>query len=306
VLNNHAKRTQFPRRDTGQGTRAGVRLCKTKPNLGKLGYLRDGTWEPCCAKQTQFLPRWVAGAGRLCKTNPISLASLAPEEQNVRNKPNFPPAGQAGGAVAGTNHAKQTQFPAVGQTPKSGFRKTKPILPAVPGGSGPQGHGTQDKCAKRSRFAPPRGIGGASRGPKRSSSRLGARSTLPVGTIAPNKPNSDRPASRPDPLGRTMRNKPNLAKRADGGAAGERKCAKRTQPRLRVRVPARLNVQNEPNLAPLLPATWRNGIKQSQFPDGQGATGAGRIAGAAGRAIPRNKANLPPTGREDHRQGLRP
>jgi hypothetical protein len=45
---------QFPRRDAGQGTRAEVRLCKTKPNLDKLGYLGDGTWEPCRAKQSQF------------------------------------------------------------------------------------------------------------------------------------------------------------------------------------------------------------------------------------------------------------
>jgi len=56
---------------------------------------------------------------------------------------------------------------------------------------------------------PRRGIGGASRDPKRGLSRLGARSTLPAGTIAPNEPNSARPGG------------------ADRGAWGKR--AKQTQ-----------------------------------------------------------------------------
>jgi len=37
---DYAKQTQF-RRDTAWGTRAGVRLCQTKPNLGGLGYLEE-------------------------------------------------------------------------------------------------------------------------------------------------------------------------------------------------------------------------------------------------------------------------
>ena len=49
-----------------------------------------------------------------------------------------------------------------------------------------------DLLAQRNRWGKPR--------PKRGSSRLGARSTLPA-AIAPNKPNSARPASRPGPLG---------------------------------------------------------------------------------------------------------
>jgi len=62
------------------------------------------------------------------------------------------------------------------------IRATSPRCPAS--GNKPNSH-------------PARGIGGASRDPKRASSRLGARSTLRVGTIAPNKPNlqADRATS---------------------------------------------------------------------------------------------------------------
>ncbi len=78
----------------------------------------------------------------------------------VQNKPNFPGDArwdEAGGprsdraasSVTGANHAKRTQFPAVGQGPSSGLCKTKPIVPPVPGGTGPQGQGTWGKCAKR-------------------------------------------------------------------------------------------------------------------------------------------------------------
>jgi len=76
-------------RARGEG---GVRLCQTKPNLGKLGYLGEGTWNPVvpnkanwagrpgspgqkCAKRTQICDR--AGKapgppeGPVVQTNPI-------------------------------------------------------------------------------------------------------------------------------------------------------------------------------------------------------------------------------------------
>ena len=69
---------------------------------------------------------------------------------------------------------------------------------AAGAGGPPESHrATSPRCpasGNKPNLHPGRGIGGASRDPKRDSSRLGARSTLRVGAIAPNKPNSARPA----------------------------------------------------------------------------------------------------------------
>jgi hypothetical protein len=40
--------------------------------------------------------------------------------------------------------------------PSNGLCKTEPILPAVPGGMGSQGHGAWGKCAKQTQFVPAR------------------------------------------------------------------------------------------------------------------------------------------------------
>ena len=57
-----AKRTQFPfSRALGN-----TQLCETKPNLGELGYLGDGTWQdgPNAQKRTQFARRHRAALPR--------------------------------------------------------------------------------------------------------------------------------------------------------------------------------------------------------------------------------------------------
>ncbi len=84
-------------------------------------------------------------SGLLRQTNPIS--ARATRGASTLWKRNYGKLTSKGGST------KQSQFLAVGQAPpRSGLCKTNPILPAVPGGSGPQEHGTRGECAKRSQF----------------------------------------------------------------------------------------------------------------------------------------------------------
>jgi hypothetical protein len=116
-------------------------MCKTKPNLGKLAYLGDETCGYCgakhakrtqfgggppgaeCAKQTQFPASQVAGASRLCETNPIWPVSPDPGGRNAPNKPNSWRAGRLGPA----DYAKRTQFGRAAQTLESEMCQTNPI-----------------------------------------------------------------------------------------------------------------------------------------------------------------------------------
>ncbi len=84
-------------------------------------------------------------SGLLRQTNPIS--ARATRGASTLWKRNY------GKLTSKRGSTKQSQFLAVGQAPpRSGLCKTNPILPAVPGGSGPQEHGTRGECAKRSQF----------------------------------------------------------------------------------------------------------------------------------------------------------
>jgi hypothetical protein len=47
------------------------RLCETKPNLGRMGYLGDGAWGANRAKRSQFRGVRLGPEGEMCKTNPI-------------------------------------------------------------------------------------------------------------------------------------------------------------------------------------------------------------------------------------------
>ncbi len=101
---------------------------------------------------------------------------------------------------------------------------------------------------------PPRGIGGASRDPKRGSLRLGARSTLHVGVMTPNKPNSAWPAGRPGPWeGETCKTNPI-------SAAGTGPTARGAAPRADTPHPSTI-----PSGIPV-PDPGGKHEKQSQFP----------------------------------------
>ncbi len=169
--------------------------------------------------------------------------------------------------------------------------------------------------ANKANLHPPRGIGGASRDPKRGLSRLVARSTLQVGAIAPNKPNSGRPGGGPATPGegRMCETKPIWPGRPGMGAGGWETptgsdCAKQSQfpPEQREgQVPSRKGVmvnrtcnrlqQNKANLQPPTgigggkphPTSGRNYAKQTQFKP------AGRQAGDPGRVKCAKQSQFP-------------
>jgi hypothetical protein len=164
------------------------------------------------AKRTQFPPRQVAGAGRSCKTKPISsVGGLAAQGPIVRNEPNSRRGragrglGDAGRGAVAPNKANFTHVSENGRGPAS-----------------PESPSRADR-AKRSQFAPHR----------RNRPEL-AGAEVWRAPIAPNKPNPPRPAVAPsawqerdydgcDPkksVGETKPISPHRQEEAQAGARG--------------------------------------------------------------------------------------
>ncbi len=118
--------------------------------------------EATCAKRTQFPAR--PGGAEACGTRDEGYRAKRtqfPRRGLTTWGSSFAP--RPSGASA-ANHAKRTQFPAAGIAPLFQYStnssiparcrlcKTKPIWPATPAGTGPQGRGTRGKRAKRIQF----------------------------------------------------------------------------------------------------------------------------------------------------------
>jgi hypothetical protein len=124
---------------------------KTKPNLGRMGYLGDGTWGSLLCKTNPILRLRIPDWGQTCRLRPRQ-AKRAKQTQTcaswgiwetarrrpvVRNEPNFRPrrVGRGPGDEGrGCDCAKRTQFPGAagrGQAPRAWavgqMRKTNPI-----------------------------------------------------------------------------------------------------------------------------------------------------------------------------------
>jgi hypothetical protein len=142
----------------------------------------------------------------------------------------------------------------------------------------------QAYCAKQTQFA--------AGGQGRPSPRPGALTMPPAGTNVRNKANSsiadcgfrEACGPPPGPARAGCTNKPNWPGRLGPGRGT---CAKRSQFGPGVRVPARPNMRNKPNLHP------RRGVG--------GASPTLQVG-----AMAPNKPNLRQMGRKDHRQGRRP
>jgi hypothetical protein len=151
---DYAKQSQFPvRPDAAWETRADVRSCETKPNLGRMGHLRDGAPGTCLSCETKPIPggatervsalwersygeyyiRWVSA-----KQSQFGEARRGSGESIMQNKANLP-GGSRGPIVPNKPNCPKRRTEAVsrrrpvGRGQSSGdegqMRKTKPIWP---------------------------------------------------------------------------------------------------------------------------------------------------------------------------------
>jgi hypothetical protein len=170
---------------TSDGLPAGLPV-QTKPNLGELEYLGNGLDGLVQTNPIWRDARWGlpprAWRAPVVQTNPIPpvATGLAVQTNPIRGQPdgrrgsimrqrlvarcrsgNKAKLGKAG--ASGGQPYKQSQFPGgagrpsspldpPASPPPSQLRKTNPICPAEPGGTGPAGRGPWGKCAKRTEF----------------------------------------------------------------------------------------------------------------------------------------------------------
>jgi len=158
-------------------------------------------------------PASASPPGHGAQTNPILLVGRCLRGPNAPNKANWPgyrakqtqfgPASREAGSLGGVKRAKQSQFGRAPSCNRVQWRQTNPIRAwgAATGGT---------ERAKQTQFAPAQRTRWGKRDPKRDLSRLGARPTLRVGAIAPNKPNSQpgRQAGQGSWEGQTCETKP--------------------------------------------------------------------------------------------------
>jgi hypothetical protein len=170
---------------TSDGLPAGLPV-QTKPNLGELEYLGNGLDGLVQTNPIWRDARWGlpprAWRAPVVQTNPIPpvATGLAVQTNPIRGQPdgrrgsimrqrlvarcrsgNKAKLGKAG--ASGGQPYKQSQFPGgagrpsspldpPASPPPSQLRKTNPICPVEPGGTGPAGRGPWGKCAKRTQF----------------------------------------------------------------------------------------------------------------------------------------------------------
>jgi hypothetical protein len=172
-------------RDEGQ-------MRKTKPNVGRMGYLGEDA-RGKRAKRTQFPGRSPVGRGyrdvgqgAIVRNKPNLAGRPEPGGRNMQDKPNLPRAGSPGPI----DHAEQSQlgwprYPNIPAFQPDADCAKQTQFRATPGRTRPEGRGTRHKCAKRSQF-------GRSRAPD-------AQPTKSRWSIVQNKPNLR--ACREAPMG---------------------------------------------------------------------------------------------------------
>ncbi len=178
---NSRRSAKTPRADRAKQSQFSRQTCKTNPILPTVpgGARPKGRrTRGKCAKQSQFSRRCPVGWGRRDRGRGT----------NVQNEANFRWSAKAPAADC----AKQSQFSRrcpVGWGRRDRGRganvRNEPNFRRCRAGRARSGFERGTNVQNEPNLPSPGGIGGASRDPKRDSSRLGARSTLPVGAIAP-------------------------------------------------------------------------------------------------------------------------